>query len=107
MEGFEQYETKPWEFEYRTAENKVEGFEPVTRELPGGTFVVFPGLCKGCGLCLEKCPKRCLDWSKRLGLYGTPAIEPVDGEACNYCGLCALVCPDCAIMVTKKKRGDA
>jgi len=85
----------------------VEGFEPVTRELPGGTFVVFPGLCKGCGLCLEKCPKRCLDWSERLGIYGTPAIEPVDGETCNYCGLCALACPDCAIMVTKKKRGDA
>ena len=24
----------------------------------------FTDLCKGCGLCIVKCPKKCLNWSK-------------------------------------------
>ena len=43
------------------------------------TWAVFPGLCKGCGLCIEKCPVKCI-----------------------ACGLCQLVCPDCALLVKRK-----
>jgi len=34
-------------------------------------FRIFPGLCKGCGLCREKCPEEALSWSEELGVYGT------------------------------------
>jgi 2-oxoglutarate ferredoxin oxidoreductase subunit delta len=68
-----------------------------------GSWSVFPRLCKGCGLCKEKCPEKCLSWSLNLGVYGTPAVEPKMDE-CTVCGFCASVCPDCAIIIVKKKK---
>lgn len=68
-----------------------------------GTWTIFPALCKGCGLCKEKCPKNCLSWSSNLGIYGTPTVEP-DMNECIVCGICAIVCPDCAIAVIKIKK---
>ena len=65
------------------------------------TWAVFPGLCKGCGLCIEKCPVKCITWSEDLGVYGTPRVQ-ADGDKCIACGLCQLVCPDCALLVTRK-----
>jgi 2-oxoglutarate ferredoxin oxidoreductase subunit delta len=61
--------------------------------------------CKGCGLCLEKCPVNkgkydCLNWSKEVGIYATPAVQP-DAEKCTGCGICASVCPDNAIRIDR------
>ena len=60
-------------------------------------YYVYTDLCKGCGLCIAKCPmnkagKKCLDWSKEVGLYQTPAVAP-DPEVCIACGACAANCP--------------
>lgn len=71
-------------------------------ETEKGFWTVFPGLCKGCGLCPEKCPKDCITWSKTLGVYGTPSVI-ADPEKCITCGICQTVCPDCAILVEKKE----
>ncbi len=68
-------------------------------------WVVFPGLCKGCGLCKEKCPEDALSWSDELGVYGTPTVQ-VDSELCKGCRTCETVCPDCAILVFKKGKGN-
>lgn len=63
--------------------------------------VIFPNLCKGCGLCLEKCPQKAIAFSKiKLGFYSTPTIE-IDLKKCNLCGICEIVCPDSAIKVRK------
>ena len=43
----------------------------------------------------------CLKWSKEVGLFQTPAVEP-DPNVCIACGTCALVCPDSAIRIEKK-----
>ncbi len=69
-------------------------------------YYVYTELCKGCGLCLAKCPinlkgEKCLNWSKEVGIYQTPAVEP-DPSLCIGCGTCALVCPDCAIRIERK-----
>lgn len=64
-------------------------------------YYVYTDLCKGCGLCIAKCPKKCLHWSKEVGLFQTPAVEPTPDE-CIACGMCALVCPDSAIRIEKK-----
>ncbi len=68
-----------------------------------GKWHIFPALCKGCGLCIEKCPVDVMSWSDELGVYGTPAVE-IDEEGCIYCGICEQVCPDVAILVTKEKK---
>lgn len=50
-------------------------FAKIKKEGPKGIFVISPELCKGCGLCLEKCPSQVIDWSKETGVYGTPIAE--------------------------------
>lgn len=65
------------------------------------TLVVFHGLCKGCGLCIEKCPTKAIAFSKTdMGVYSTPTVE-IDPEKCIACGICELICPDCAITLEK------
>lgn len=76
-------------------------FNERTIETKKSFWTIFPGLCKGCGLCIQKCPKKCLSWSEALGVYGTPSVECND--ECIGCGICQSFCPDCAINVSKKK----
>ena len=64
-------------------------------------FYLFTELCKGCGLCMEKCPKATIGWSDRVGIYGAPMVEPGHGDDCNGCKTCQTVCPDCAIRIEK------
>lgn len=66
------------------------------------TFIRFPELCKGCGLCIECCPNKALIWGNDgKGVYGNlmPKVNP---EKCNGCKLCEETCPDCAIKVEVK-----
>ena len=51
-------------------------FKAITKEDGKGVFHLFPGLCKGCGLCIEKCPVNTIGWAKELGVFGTPVVEP-------------------------------
>jgi 2-oxoglutarate ferredoxin oxidoreductase subunit gamma len=88
------------------AERKTTGqsFRQERIETPKAWLYISPDLCKGCGLCREKCPTSVLDWSQQLGVYGTPSIGPAHPGQCIACGLCQLVCPDAAILVEKKKK---
>ncbi len=78
--------------------------DKITFKVKKGIFNIFPQLCKGCGLCKEKCPHGVLDWSDELGLYGTPTIEPIYSEECTACKMCENSCPDCAIKIERKKK---
>lgn len=55
---------------------------------------VLPEFCKGCGRCIDACPKHCLE----LGTEVHPAtgLIPValHLEACNGCALCIAACPE-------------
>jgi len=62
--------------------------------------VIIPKYCKGCGICILKCPVNALSFGKNLGVYGTPTPE-IDLEKCIACGNCFKFCPDCAIRVIK------
>ena len=49
--------------------------------------------CKGCGLCVESCPPKCLALSDELSAYGVhPAVYAGDG--CTGCGICFYCCPE-------------
>jgi pyruvate/2-oxoacid:ferredoxin oxidoreductase alpha subunit/NAD-dependent dihydropyrimidine dehydrogenase PreA subunit len=55
---------------------------------------VFPEYCKGCGRCIESCPKGCISAGTEINpLTGLIPIE-LDLEACNGCGLCITACPE-------------
>lgn len=54
-------------------------------------------LCKGCGFCVEFCPKQALALSSEFNSKGYHPPVIVNGEACTGGGLCSAICPDFAI----------
>ena len=59
-------------------------------------------LCKGCGLCVEFCPKGVLVLAKdKINKKGHHPVEAANIEKCIACAFCATMCPDCIITVEK------
>lgn len=55
---------------------------------------VFPEFCKGCGRCIEACPKHCIEPGKEI--HPATGLIPVvlNLDQCNGCGLCITACPE-------------
>ncbi|CAB1247053.1 4Fe-4S binding protein [Clostridium sp. WLY-B-L2] len=51
--------------------------------------------CKGCGICVEFCPKSVL-------ILKNGKVSIADEDKCIKCGLCELRCPDYAIFLGGK-----
>ncbi len=59
-------------------------------------------LCKGCGLCVEACPKKILRIAKdKINKKGHSPVEMTDQSQCIGCAFCATMCPDCIITVER------
>jgi len=70
-------------------------------KVPKGELVIMPERCKGCGICIEFCPKKVLVFSKEYnpkGYYFPLAANP---QECSACNMCSLLCPDFAIYLNK------
>jgi len=67
--------------------------------VPRGTVRLIPDRCKGCGFCVEFCPKKILSMSARTNPKGYHLPEIDEDSHCPNCGLCMLLCPDFAIYV--------
>lgn len=59
-------------------------------------------LCKGCGLCVDACPKDVLVLaSDKINKKGHHPVEAKNPDACIGCAFCATMCPDCIIKVER------
>lgn len=58
--------------------------------------------CKGCGLCVESCPPKCLELAPELSSYG---VHPAryTGHDCTGCGICFYCCPEPGAIVVYRK----
>ncbi len=64
----------------------------------GVEIKIIKEFCKGCGICVEFCPKDVLILGNDF------KVNVAKIEACNGDKLCELRCPDFAIFVEKLKK---
>ena len=64
-----------------------------------GKPVISDKLCKGCGLCIEACPKKILQPDTKMNENGYYPAICIDESACIACAICARCCPDIAISI--------
>ena len=59
-------------------------------------------LCKGCGLCVDACPKKIIALSKtKVNSKGYYPAQVEEMDKCIGCASCARMCPDCVITVER------
>ena len=58
--------------------------------------------CKGCGLCVDACPKKIVTMAKdRINAKGFHPATVVEMDKCIGCAFCATMCPDVVIEVER------
>ena len=57
--------------------------------------------CKGCGLCVDACPKHVLEISEEVNTKGYFPAYQARPEDCIHCGVCCTICPDVAITISE------
>src|SRR3990172_8515555 len=70
-----------------------------------GRIEITRRLCKGCGYCVEVCPKDCIVMGTDVSTEGTSYPNFVNEDACTACAACAKICPDIAIRVWRIDEG--
>jgi len=62
-----------------------------------GQVRILADRCKGCGFCVEYCPRDFLEMAPEFNRKGYHAPRVVDADGCVACNLCEMICPEFAI----------
>jgi 2-oxoglutarate ferredoxin oxidoreductase subunit delta len=57
--------------------------------------------CKGCGLCINFCPKNVLELTRKVNAKGHFPVHQARPEDCIHCTICCIMCPDVAIQIVE------
>ena len=74
-----------------------EPFDKADKAITPGIVIIDNERCKGCGYCVEYCPREALAMSEKTNLKGYNLAEVVDETRCVNCGLCEVLCPEFAV----------
>lgn len=66
-----------------------------------GEVHVLREQCKGCGFCVEYCPRDVLELSRAFNAKGYHPPEVRRSGACVKCDQCQMVCPEFAIFASE------
>ena len=76
------------------------------RSAPFEPLDIASDRCKGCGLCVEICPKHVLVLDTSVvNEHGYHPVRLTDAGACTSCALCARICPDAVFAVFARPKG--
>lgn len=64
-------------------------------------LVVLPELCKGCGRCIDACPRHGISLGTEINQASGFIPIVIDYTVCNHCGLCVSACPEPYGLVTE------
>jgi len=76
-----------------------EPFDHVEQAITPGQVNIDKERCKGCGFCVDFCPRAVIRMSSELSSKGYNLAEVEDGDKCLACGFCEAVCPEFAITI--------
>jgi 2-oxoglutarate ferredoxin oxidoreductase subunit delta len=62
-----------------------------------GVVHILEDRCKGCGYCIEFCPKKVLEFSQKFNAKGYHPPAVVKPDDCVNCHYCEIICPEFAI----------
>ena len=63
--------------------------------------VVIADRCKGCGICVDVCPRKVLIMGNKVNNRGYRYVVVKAQDKCIGCRMCEIMCPDFAIYVEK------
>jgi len=72
-------------------------------KIPHGEPRIIIKRCKGCGFCVEYCPRDVLEMSTEFNRKGYHYAEVILEDACVNCNLCEMICPEFAIFCIETK----
>ena len=75
-------------------------------EIPRGEVRIIVDRCKGCGFCVEYCPKDVLEMSDEFNIKGYHPPKVVKEGECVNCNLCEMICPEFAIFSVDISSGE-
>lgn len=55
--------------------------------------------CKGCGICVDACPLKILEFTGQYNAKGYEYVQLSDEQTCKSCAICADVCPEIALHI--------
>jgi len=76
-------------------------------KIPRGEVFILKERCKGCGFCIEYCPKDILEFSKEFNRKGHHYPVVIENGTCVNCNLCEMICPDFAIFSSSEDADEA
>lgn len=75
-------------------------------KIPAGEVHIMVDRCKGCGFCVEYCPKDTLEMSRDFNARGYHYPVVRNGGFCVNCRLCEALCPEFSIFCTLKEEEE-